>query len=80
MTSRLRIGSLWGIPFFIDYTWFPAALLLVLSYGVLTAVGLFLSLLAHELAHSLVARAYGVRVNSITLFIFGVWRRLSGKF
>jgi hypothetical protein len=22
MTSRLRIGSLWGIPFFIDYTWF----------------------------------------------------------
>jgi len=71
MTSRLRIGSLWGIPFFIDYTWFPAALLLVLSYGVVTALGLFLSLLAHELAHSLVARAYGVRVSSITLFIFG---------
>ncbi len=71
MTNRLRIGSLWGIPFFIDYTWFPAALLLVLSYGVVTALGLFLSLLAHELAHSLVARAYGVRVSSITLFIFG---------
>ncbi len=71
MTSRLRIGSLWGIPFFIDYTWFPVALLLVLSYGVLTALGLFLSLLAHELAHSLVARAHGIRVNSITLFIFG---------
>jgi Zn-dependent protease len=71
MTSRLRIGNLWGIPLFLDYTWFPAALLLVLSYGVVPAVGLFLSLLAHELAHSLVARAYGVRVSSITLFIFG---------
>lgn len=39
MTSRLRIGSLWGIPLFLDYTWFPAALLLVLSYGVVTALG-----------------------------------------
>jgi Zn-dependent protease len=39
--------------------------------GVAMAVGLFGSVLAHELAHSVVAQSQGIRVNSITLFIFG---------
>jgi Zn-dependent protease/CBS domain-containing protein len=46
--------------------------------GILTAVVFFASLLAHELAHSLVALRYGLRVEKITLWIFGGVSQLSG--
>ena len=39
--------------------------------GLTGAVGLFLSIIFHELMHSLVARSYGVSMKEITLFIFG---------
>lgn len=39
--------------------------------GISGAVGLFLSIIFHELTHSLVARRYGVSMKEITLFIFG---------
>lgn len=39
--------------------------------GVAGALGLFLSIVFHELAHSLVARQFGIDMGGITLFIFG---------
>jgi Zn-dependent protease len=39
--------------------------------GTVISLGLFSGVLVHELAHSLVARQSGIRINSITLLIFG---------
>jgi len=41
------------------------------SLSVLTAILLFLSIVLHELAHSYMAMRYGVKIESITLFLFG---------
>ncbi len=41
------------------------------TMGVVGALGLFISIVAHEFCHSLVARRYGMAMKGITLFIFG---------
>lgn len=41
------------------------------SIAMLSAMGLFGSIIFHEMCHSLVARAYGLPIRGITLFIFG---------
>ncbi|HEU5228422.1 MAG TPA: site-2 protease family protein [Ktedonobacteraceae bacterium] len=51
------------------YPGYPYTTYLVL--GLISALLLFASVLVHELAHSLVARARGMSVKSIVLFIFG---------
>jgi Zn-dependent protease len=39
--------------------------------GILGALGLFLSIVFHEFAHSMVARQRGMEMRGITLFVFG---------
>jgi Zn-dependent protease/CBS domain-containing protein len=86
MQTGWRIGSLFGIPLFLDPLWFVILAFVTFSFGLaylhwgtvlagsaglLMALLLFSSVLLHELGHSLVARSQGIKVNSITLFLFG---------
>jgi Zn-dependent protease len=41
------------------------------AFGAACALALFAGVVAHELAHALVARRFGVRTDAITLFLFG---------
>lgn len=88
--NNIRVGSLFGIPFYVNPSWFLVLGLVTLSYGsglaaqfptlpagvawslgLITALLLFGSVLAHELGHSFVALKQGIEVKSITLFLFG---------
>ena len=90
MNSTIRVGNLFGIPFYIHPSWFLVLGLVTWSYsgglvaqfpqlsgglalllGLMTALLLFASVVAHELGHSFAAKAQGIDVKSITLFIFG---------
>lgn len=90
MNGTIRVGNLFGIPFYIHPSWFLVLGLVTWSYssglamqfpqlsgglalilGLITALSLFASVVAHELGHSFVAIRQGIDVKSITLFIFG---------
>jgi Zn-dependent protease/sulfur carrier protein ThiS len=78
---QFRLHYSWFI-IFILITWtlaasyFPAtyptwSLTTKIAAGIITSLLFFASVLAHELAHSLVGRVNGIPVKSITLLIFG---------
>ena len=87
MGSGFNLGRILGIQIRLHYTWFlifflvagslvfflPAdyPLWLRIISGVVGSLLFFASIVAHELAHSVVAIRYGIPVKSITLFIFG---------
>lgn len=90
MNGNIRVGNLFGIPFYVAPSWFLVLGLVTWSYangigsqfpalgntlplllGLVTALLLFASVLAHELGHSFVAIKQGIAVKSITLFLFG---------
>jgi len=64
----ITVSLSWQI-FPISYPDWPLAL--HWAMGIITSLLFFASILAHELAHSLVGRANNIPIKSITLFIFG---------
>ncbi len=84
MGGAINLGKIFGIQLRLHYSWFLIFALLAVSLvapnwsspfawaiGITTGLLFFASVVAHELAHSLVGRANGIPVTSITLFIFG---------
>ncbi|MGL6282969.1 MAG: site-2 protease family protein, partial [Microcoleaceae cyanobacterium] len=86
MQNNWRIGTIFGIPLFINSSWLIILALMTYSnsliyqqwgvwqswvVGLAIALLLFGSVLLHELGHSLVALSQNIQVNSITLFLFG---------
>jgi len=84
---QFRLHYSWFIIFFLIttslswqlfpdvYPGWPLALYWVV--GIFTSLLFFASVTAHELAHSLVGRANGIPIMSITLFIFGGVARMT---
>jgi Zn-dependent protease len=84
MGSAINLGKIFGIQLRLHYSWFLIFALLTVALvapdwsspfawaiGIATGLLFFASVVAHELAHSLVGRANDIPVTSITLFIFG---------
>lgn len=61
------------VVFSLAFGYFPASqgVAINLVSATITALLFFASILAHEISHSLVARAGGVEITRVTLFIFG---------
>jgi Zn-dependent protease/CBS domain-containing protein len=93
------MGSVYGVPIYIDYSFFLIFGLIVwsvgfvlmpseypelsqfayLAIGLVSAILLFVSILVHELAHSIIAKRNGLHIARITLFLFGGVSEIQGQ-
>ncbi len=91
MKSNIKLGTLFGVPFGLHWSWFVIFILvassLSLGYfrmtlpgmdrivywtlGICTSLLFFISVLAHEIGHAIVAQLNKIEVENITLFVFG---------
>ena len=84
MGKAFNLGKLFGIQFRLHFSWFIIFIIITVILvsphysqwlywvtGIITSLLFFASVVAHELAHSLVGRANGIPIKSITLFLFG---------
>jgi Zn-dependent protease/CBS domain-containing protein len=87
----VKLGSIYGIPLYMDYSWFVILALIIYTVGfgympaeypgrsaaiyfilgVLSAILLLVSIVVHELAHSIIAKRNGLKIGRITLYLLG---------
>ena len=95
MTSSFPIGSLLRVPIRVHYSWFGVFALvttaqswqfhaiaewpLAIVAGLVAALFLFSSVVLHELGHCVAARAFGIHVRRIQLFLFGGVAEILGE-
>jgi Zn-dependent protease len=86
MGQTFTVGRLFGIRIGVHASWLIVFALMTIALAheisgvargpafalaAVCALGLFASVVVHELAHAAVARRFGVRTSAITLFLFG---------
>jgi Zn-dependent protease len=86
MFGSLKLGKILGIP--VRLHWTMLFLVMLLSWGgglvglvagLASLVLLFASIVAHELAHALAARRYGIATNEILLMPLGGVAKIAGE-
>jgi Zn-dependent protease len=85
-TGAVRIGTVAGVPIYLDRTWLILALVIAwtgwqsarglgtgmqVAYALWLVVGILVAVLAHEVGHAVVARGLGFRVHRVMATLMG---------
>jgi Zn-dependent protease len=74
--SKYHLGEMFGIPIYVDISFAFLLLAFMMSQssivsGATCAIILAISIVLHELGHSLTARLFGYRTRDITISLLG---------